>query len=158
MEGLKPKGNGGQEKKQSKNQQRLCCSVTQVCQNVLVPGWRSSHTLHIQPLLQVQVPPPFRCTDVFDISLRQQCRGHRCDALHTTETLAEICSAKFQSDLRGVKGKVSLRGRGHCDGRIYFIFFFPNEAHLILFKAVLHLLLFQKGETVKRIREEVRRP
>lgn len=33
--------------------------------------------------------------------------------------------------------------------------YFSNKAHLILIKAVLHLLFFQKGETVKRIREEV---
>lgn len=104
--------------------------------NVLVPGGRSSHTLHIQPLQQVYVP--FRRTDLFDSSFRQRCKGHHRDALHY-ETRAEIRSAEFQSDFRGLKRKVSLRGRVRCD-----VSTFQTEAHLILFKAVLHLLFSRK--------------
>lgn len=62
---------------------------------------------------------PFARTDVFDIFfLKQQCRGHHRDTLRA-ETLAQICPAKFQSDLRGLKRQVSLRGREHCDVSVF---------------------------------------
>lgn len=107
MDGLKPKENGGQE--QSKNMDMLQCDKSENMFLSPVGGLHTAITVGLHPL------QTHRCIDIF---FRQQGRGHHCATLHN-ETLAEICSAKFQSDLRDLKWHVSLRDQGHCDVSVF---------------------------------------